>query len=61
MNYEFNLEILKELDIFSELDSSAIRKLCKLFEEKIFNQGEIIFEEGSVDNSMMSSMLAELK
>ena len=61
MDYDFNLEILKELDIFSELDSSAIRKLCQLFEEKIFNQGEIIFEEGSVENSMMIITSGEVR
>ena len=61
MNYEFNLEILKELDIFSELDSSALRKLCQLFEEKIYNQGEIIFEEGSIENSMMIITSGEVR
>jgi CRP-like cAMP-binding protein len=61
MNYEFNLEILKELDIFSELDSSALRKLCQLFEEKIYNQGEVIFEEGSIENSMMIITSGEVR
>ena len=45
---EFVLSILKRLDIFSDIDAHALEELSLLFEERIFNQGEIIFEESSI-------------
>jgi CRP/FNR family cyclic AMP-dependent transcriptional regulator len=45
--------ILKELDIFSDLDESALIILSHLFEEKEYLQNTIIFEEGSIGTSMM--------
>jgi len=55
MVYEngFVLSILEGLDLFSQLNNEALRELSLLFEERIFNEGEIIFEEGSIGNSMM--------
>jgi len=50
---DFVLNVLKGLDIFSDLDDHALRNLSLLFEEKIYSQGEIIFEEGDIGNSMM--------
>jgi CRP/FNR family cyclic AMP-dependent transcriptional regulator len=58
---EFVLSILKKLDIFSDIDAHALRELSLLFEEKIFNQGEIIFEEGSIGNSMMIITSGEVR
>ena len=58
---EFVLSILKGLDIFSDLDYQALRELSVLFKERIFNQGEIIFEEGSVGNSMMVITSGEVR
>ena len=55
------LSILKKLDIFSDIDAHALRGLSLLFEEKIFNQGEIIFEEGSIGNSMMIITSGEVR
>ena len=45
--------LLKELNLFSELDDSALKILSLLFEEKEYKHGETIFEEGSVGTSMM--------
>lgn len=58
---EFILEILKDLDLFSELESQILRNLSYLFEEKIYNQGETIFDEGSVENSMMVITSGEVR
>jgi CRP-like cAMP-binding protein len=58
---EFVLSILKRLDIFSDIDTHALRELSLLFEEKIFNQGEIIFEEESIGNSMMIIASGEVR
>ena len=55
------LSILKKLDIFSDIDAQALKELSLLFEEKIFNQGEIIFEEGSIGNSMMIVTSGEVR
>jgi CRP-like cAMP-binding protein len=45
--------ILKELEIFSDLDENALITLSHLFEEKEYLQDNIIFEEGSIGTSMM--------
>lgn len=53
-NYDmFILNVLKGLDIFSDVDDHAIRNLSALFEERIYSQEEIILEEGGIGNSMM--------
>lgn len=49
----FILSILKDLDMFSDVDDHAIRNLSGLFKERIFSQEEIILEEGGIGNSMM--------
>ncbi len=58
---EFVLSILKGLDIFSDLDYHALIDLSGLFNEKIYNQGEVIFEEGSIGNSMMVITSGEVR
>ncbi|MCU0288241.1 MAG: cyclic nucleotide-binding domain-containing protein [Acidobacteria bacterium] len=49
----FILNVLKGMDIFSDVDDHSIRNLSALFEEKIYSQEEIIIEEGEMGNSMM--------
>ena len=58
---EFVLSILKDLDIFSGIDSYALGELSALFREKIFHQGETIFEEDSIGNSMMIITSGEVR
>jgi CRP-like cAMP-binding protein len=58
---EFVLNILKGLDIFSGVDSQALGALSLLFEEKIFSEGETIFEEDSIGNSMMVITSGEVR
>lgn len=63
MAYEngFVLSILEGLDIFSQLGNQALRELSLLFEERIFNEGETIFEEDSIGNSMMVITSGEVR
>lgn len=58
---EFVLSILKGLNIFSDLEDYALRNLSMLFEERIYSQGEVIFEEGSIGNSMMLITSGEVR
>jgi CRP-like cAMP-binding protein len=55
------LKVLKELKIFSDLDFEALQHLSQLFEEKNHKNGDIIFEEGSVGNSMMVIALGKVR
>jgi CRP/FNR family cyclic AMP-dependent transcriptional regulator len=50
---ELIFSILKELDIFSDLDEKALVTLSQLFEENEYLQDDIIFDEGSIGTSMM--------
>jgi CRP-like cAMP-binding protein len=58
---EFVLNILKGLDIFSGIDANALGELSLLFEEKVFSEGETIFEEDSAGNSMMLITSGEVR
>ncbi|MCP4220614.1 MAG: cyclic nucleotide-binding domain-containing protein [bacterium] len=58
---EFVLSILKGLDMFCEVAYQPLVELSNLFEERIFNQGEIIFREGSIGNSMMVITSGEVR
>ncbi|NIM15138.1 MAG: cyclic nucleotide-binding domain-containing protein [Candidatus Aminicenantes bacterium] len=57
----FVLSILKGLDIFSDLDEQALTELGHLFKERIYDQKEVIFEEGSIGNSMMVIASGEVR
>lgn len=60
-NDEYVLSILKELDIFSDLDFQSLRDLRNLCEQKVFEGGEVIFEEDSLGNSMMVITSGEVR
>jgi CRP-like cAMP-binding protein len=47
------LEFFKKVDIFSGLDDRALHELSNLFAEKNYKQGDIIFQEESIGNTMM--------
>ena len=49
---EMIFAILKELNLFADLDDSALKILSLLFEEQEYKYGETIFEEGDVGTSM---------
>ncbi len=53
--------LMKELYIFQDLSSNAIKELGKRFVEKIYNKDEIIFKEGDVSNSLMIIASGEVR
>jgi len=57
----FVLDILTEIELFSELDYNSLINLSNLFEEKIYNQDEIIFKEDSIGTSMMMITSGEVR
>ncbi len=57
----FILNILTEIELFSELDYNSLTNLSNLFEEKIYNQDEIIFKEDSIGTSMMMITSGEVR
>jgi CRP-like cAMP-binding protein len=61
LNDEFVLSILKSLDLFADLDDQALLDLSRLFGERIYDQKEVIFEEGSAGNSMMVIASGEVR
>ncbi len=58
---EFVLSILKGLDMFADINDKALRGLSSLFEERIYNQNEVIFNEGDIGNSMMVITSGEVR
>jgi CRP-like cAMP-binding protein len=55
------IEILHKLPLFSELQSAAIKELTFLAEERLFHQGETIFEENASGNSIMVIISGEVR
>lgn len=55
------LTIFRRLDIFSDLDDRALKELSNLFVEKRFREGDIIFKEDSIGNSMMLITSGEVR
>ncbi|MBN2398899.1 MAG: cyclic nucleotide-binding domain-containing protein [Candidatus Aminicenantes bacterium] len=55
------IEILKKLPLFSELDFSAIKELTMLAGERLFHQGETIFEESTTGKSIMVIISGEVR
>jgi CRP-like cAMP-binding protein len=47
------IDILKNLNLFSGLNEQALEVLSRLFNEKNYRKGDVIFLEGSSGNSMM--------
>ncbi|MEN8153638.1 MAG: cyclic nucleotide-binding domain-containing protein [Acidobacteriota bacterium] len=58
---DFIVGILENTDIFGDLTVETLRELGSLFDEKIFNSGEIIFEENNIGNSMMVITSGEVR
>ncbi len=61
LNDEFILSLLQSLDIFEDIDNSSILRLGHFFKERIYNQNEIIFTEGSIGNTMMVIASGEVR
>jgi CRP-like cAMP-binding protein len=50
---KFIIDIIKNIEPYTELELQALLKLSLYFTEKVFSINEIIFEEGQIGNSMM--------
>lgn len=61
LNDEFVLSMLSGLDIFADVENTALLELGKMFKERVFDQREVIFEEGSIGNSMMVIASGEVR
>ncbi len=61
MKDDFVIDVLKHADIFEDLDQRLLHELSQLFLEKIYNEGEIIFEEESIGTSMMIVMSGKVR
>lgn len=61
LNDEFVLALLRSLDIFENVDNVSLLKLGHRFRERIYTQNEIVFEEGSIGNSMMIIASGEVR
>ncbi len=58
---EFVLGILAELEFFSNVDYESLTKLSALFDERIFEFNDIIFDEGSLGQSMLVIISGEVR
>ncbi len=57
----FVLGVLSEMELFSEIDFNSLVILSNLFEERVYNQEEIIFKEDSIGTSMMMITSGEVR
>jgi CRP-like cAMP-binding protein len=55
------LGVLSEMELFSEIDYNFLVILSNLFEERVYNQAEIIFKEDSIGTSMMMITSGEVR
>jgi len=58
---EFVLGILAELEFFSDVDYESLTQLSALFDERIFEFNDIIFDEGSLGQSMLVIISGEVR
>lgn len=61
LNNDFVLSMLSGLDLFTGLEVSALLHLVASFKEHVYEQGEIIFHDGSIGNSMMVIASGEVR
>lgn len=61
MKDDFVIDVLKHADIFEDLDRRTLHELSQLFLEKVYNEGEVIFEEESIGTSMMVVMSGKVR
>jgi CRP/FNR family transcriptional regulator, cyclic AMP receptor protein len=55
------IEILTNLDLFSELHYSAIKELTFLCSDRVFQKGETIFEENDTGSSLLVIISGEVR
>ncbi|MCX6556848.1 MAG: cyclic nucleotide-binding domain-containing protein [Candidatus Aminicenantes bacterium] len=54
-------EIFIKLSLFNQLSMTAVRELAALAEERIFHQGDTIFEESTTGKSLMIIVSGEVR
>lgn len=58
---DFIAGLLKRLSLFSDLEPPALLKLSSHFKEKVFKEGDTVFTEDSIGNSMMIITSGEVR
>lgn len=58
---DFIITLFKEITIFSSLSSQSMTRLYAKFNEKVYAQNEVIFEEGTGGDSMMLLASGEVR
>ena len=61
INHSFVVAILRELELFSDLDDVSLVELGRFFKERVFDQQEVIFEEANIGSSMMIIASGEVR
>lgn len=61
MEDDFIVSLFNEIAIFSALSSQSLSRLYAKFNERIFSQGEVIFQEGDGGDSMMVLASGEVR
>jgi len=58
---DFMVNLFKEISIFSSLSSQSLNRLYAKFTERIFSEGEVIFQEEDGGDSMMVLASGEVR
>ena len=61
LNAEFILALLRNLNIFEDMNDPDLIAFGNLFKDRIYVQGEIIFQEGEPGSSMMVIASGEVR
>ena len=60
MNIDKKIKLLNRVDIFSFFEESTMRELCENCTESALNTGDVLIQEGSLDNTMYLILSGEL-
>ncbi len=61
LNDDFIIAMLNSVSLFEGMDDFSLLELGHLFKEKIYDQKETIFEEGSIGSTMMIIASGEVR
>ncbi|NOZ11537.1 MAG: cyclic nucleotide-binding domain-containing protein [Gammaproteobacteria bacterium] len=60
MDIEDKLVLLKEIDLFKSFQEATLRVLCEQCNETYLNNGDILFQEGSTEDSMYLILMGKM-
>ncbi len=60
MDIEDKLALLKEIDLFQSFQDATLRVLCEQCNETYLNNGDILFQEGSNEESMYLILMGKM-